>query len=146
MTTTRPSLPVVVGIDGSAAAITAALWAVDEAVDRDIPLRLVHVVPAADSDNSFASETEHALMSLCAADAAVRATGKPVKVETAVVRGRTRVGLLRESREAAMMRVGAVGTEPAADRAVSREADLGRLRRHGTRRRAAVAPEVEPAE
>ncbi|HUL98915.1 MAG TPA: universal stress protein [Mycobacterium sp.] len=102
MTTTRPSLSVVVGIDGSAAAMAAALWAVDEAVDRDVPLRLVHVVPAANSDNSFARETEHANTSLHAADAAVRATGKPVKVETAVVRGGTRVALLRESQEMGM--------------------------------------------
>jgi len=37
------SLPpsVVVGIDGSRAAVRAALWAVDAAVSRDIPLRLV---------------------------------------------------------------------------------------------------------
>ena len=33
--------PVVVGIDGSRPGIDAALWAVDEAVSRDIPLRLV---------------------------------------------------------------------------------------------------------
>ena len=36
------SVPVVVvGIDGSRSAVDAALWAVDEAVSRDIPLRLV---------------------------------------------------------------------------------------------------------
>ena len=109
MTTTRPSSSVVVGIDGSAAAMAVALWAVDEAVDRDVPLRLVHVVPAANSDDSFAWETEHAHTSLRAADAAVRATGKPVKVETALVRGGTRAALLRESRAAAMMCVGSVG-------------------------------------
>ena len=33
--------PVVVGIDGSKAAIRAALWAVDEAASRDTPLRLL---------------------------------------------------------------------------------------------------------
>ncbi len=31
---------VVVGVDGSRAAVDAALWAVDEAIARDIPLRL----------------------------------------------------------------------------------------------------------
>ena len=36
----------IVGIDGSKAALRAALWAVDEAVSRDTPLRLVHVAPA----------------------------------------------------------------------------------------------------
>ena len=36
-----PSPAVVVGIDGSRPAVDAALWGVDEAVHRDIPLRLV---------------------------------------------------------------------------------------------------------
>ena len=35
---------VVVGVDGSHAAVNAAKWAVDEAIGRQIPLRLVHVV------------------------------------------------------------------------------------------------------
>ena len=35
---------VVVGIDGSRSAVDAALWAVDEAVSRDIPLRLVYAI------------------------------------------------------------------------------------------------------
>jgi Universal stress protein family len=38
-------LSVVVGIDGSRAAVDAASWAADEAVSRDIPLRLVYVGP-----------------------------------------------------------------------------------------------------
>ena len=36
---------VVVGVDGSKAAIGAAMWAIDEAISRELPLRLVHVVP-----------------------------------------------------------------------------------------------------
>jgi len=32
---------VVVGVDGSRSALLAALWAVDEAVDRGVPLQLV---------------------------------------------------------------------------------------------------------
>ena len=36
----RPAC-VVVGVDGSRNAVTAALWAVDEALQRDVPLRLV---------------------------------------------------------------------------------------------------------
>ena len=36
---------IVVGIDGSDAAINAAKWAVTEAVSRNIPLRLIHAVP-----------------------------------------------------------------------------------------------------
>jgi nucleotide-binding universal stress UspA family protein len=40
---------VVVGIDGSRNALTAALWAVDEAVERDIPLRLVYAIDPRDT-------------------------------------------------------------------------------------------------
>ena len=35
---------VVVGVDGSRTALHAALWAIDEAVARDVPLRLVYVI------------------------------------------------------------------------------------------------------
>ena len=34
------SAPVVVGVDGSDAAINAAKWAIDEAISRDVPLRI----------------------------------------------------------------------------------------------------------
>ena len=44
--------PVIVGIDGSQAAIAAVLWSVDEAVGRGVPLHLVAVIkqghPSAD--------------------------------------------------------------------------------------------------
>ena len=39
-----PQRSVVVGIDASQAAIQAAEWAVDEAVSREVPLRLVEVI------------------------------------------------------------------------------------------------------
>ena len=39
---------VVVGVDGSCSATAAALWAIDEAVSGDIPLRLLHAVPHRD--------------------------------------------------------------------------------------------------
>ena len=42
--TTSSAPSVVVGIDGSRTALDAALWAVDEAVSRDIPLRLVYAI------------------------------------------------------------------------------------------------------
>jgi nucleotide-binding universal stress UspA family protein len=35
------TLPVIVGIDGSKAAVRAALWAAGEAVSRDVPIRLL---------------------------------------------------------------------------------------------------------
>jgi nucleotide-binding universal stress UspA family protein len=57
----------------------------------------------------LALETDQPHPALRAADAAVRATRMQVKVETAVVRGGSRVELLHESREAAMKCVGSVG-------------------------------------
>lgn len=39
----NPLTPVIVGVDGSQAAIQAALWAIDEAISRDVPLRLIAV-------------------------------------------------------------------------------------------------------
>ncbi len=44
MTNAADIRPVVVGVDGSQAALAATLWAVDEAVDREVPLRLVHAI------------------------------------------------------------------------------------------------------
>jgi nucleotide-binding universal stress UspA family protein len=41
---TTTQFPIVVGIDGSQAAVRAAEWAVDEAVSREVPLRLVEVI------------------------------------------------------------------------------------------------------
>jgi nucleotide-binding universal stress UspA family protein len=41
---TQAPLPIVVGVDGSQAAIQAAEWAIDEAVSREVPLRLVAVI------------------------------------------------------------------------------------------------------
>lgn len=100
--------PVVVGIDGSHTAIHAALWAVDEAVSRDTALRLVHVIdrPAAQDDSLEVQSAEAALR---AADAAIQETHKPVKVETAIVRGKPQTALIEESRAAAMICVGSVG-------------------------------------
>ena len=37
----------VVGIDGSDAGVAAAVWAADEAIARDVPLRLVHAADVA---------------------------------------------------------------------------------------------------
>ena len=37
---------VVVGVNGSQAAVSAAKWAIDEAISRQMPLRLVYVTRA----------------------------------------------------------------------------------------------------
>ena len=107
------SAPVVVGVDGSDAAINAAKWAIDEAISRDVPLRLVHVThiegqPAA-SEDEFRLEVQYAESSLRAATAAVEATGKHVKIETEILWGSPANVLINESRNASMVCVGSVG-------------------------------------
>jgi nucleotide-binding universal stress UspA family protein len=111
--TSQPS--VVVGIDGSQAAIQAAEWAVDEAISREIPLRLVEVIPEQVEPAPLASvgnvrmELEYGETALRIASAAVEATGKPVKVETVILQGNPVATLIAESRVAEMICVGSVG-------------------------------------
>lgn len=104
---TAPS--VVVGVDGSRGAVRAALWAADEAVSRDIPMRLIAAVtPHADPDEdarllaAAESATQHAAN-------AVVATERPVKIEVEILRGKPTPTLVGASRTAAMICVGAVG-------------------------------------
>jgi nucleotide-binding universal stress UspA family protein len=106
--------PVVVGIDGSRAAIGAAQWAVDEAVSRDVALRLVYVIHMAGAspdttDEDFRVEVVYAELALRAAHLAVETSGQPVKVETAVLRGDLVNVLVEESSAATMMCVGSAG-------------------------------------
>ena len=109
----KSSAPVVVGVDGSDAAINATQWAVDEAISRDVALRIVHVThiegqPAAPEDG-FRLDVQYAESSLRAATAAVKATGKPVNVETEILWGSPDTALINESRNASMVCVGSVG-------------------------------------
>jgi nucleotide-binding universal stress UspA family protein len=105
--------PIVVGIDGSKAAIRAALWAVDEAVSRDVPVRLLYAIEHRDTVNA---DSEAAARELATAEIAVRraltaieATGQPVKIETEIVQGPPLGSLIGASAFAAMVCVGAVG-------------------------------------
>lgn len=108
---------VLVGIDGSDTAIGAALWAVDEAVSRSVPLRLLYVIRTKDvittsdlpSADAYAREVEHAKTALRTAQAAVQASGEPVKVETAILEGPPGTALIGESDGAEMICVGTVG-------------------------------------
>ncbi len=117
MTDNQPSAAVVVGIDGSQAAVRAARWAVDEAIARDLPLRLVAVIPPESTTTSakppssepIPLDLEYAETVLREADAAILATGKPVKVDTAIVPGNPTEVLLAESRTAELVCVGSVG-------------------------------------
>ena len=83
---TQPA--VVIGVDGSAVAQHAALWAVDEAVSRGIPLRLVHVVDSEDvKPDDSARRRAAAESAVCRVVAAVEATEKPVSIEVDIVEG-----------------------------------------------------------
>jgi nucleotide-binding universal stress UspA family protein len=104
--------PIVVGVDGSAASVEAALWAVDEAVHRDVPLRLVsvtNILRARVPESARCLEFEYAETALRHTSAAIAATGKPVKVETEVLWGPPANALVEESRHAAMVCVASVG-------------------------------------
>ena len=104
---------IVVGIDGSDAAINAAKWAVIEATSRDIALRLIHAIPELKADappGDDSLDIEYGETALRAASAALHAMGQPVKIEADVIRGSTESVLINESRNAAMVCVGSVGT------------------------------------
>jgi nucleotide-binding universal stress UspA family protein len=101
---------VVVGVDGSQASVNAARWAVDEAIRRRLPLRLVYVIARMGARIASARtaewELERGEMALRQADCAVQDTGRPVEVETAVYSGQPEHILLNESRDAALVCVG----------------------------------------
>ena len=104
---------VVVGVDGSRAAIRAALWAVDEAVSRDIPLRLVSAVDQGEDDDvhpdGAARRLAMAEIAVRSAIMAVESTDKPVKIEVEITQGLPTSTLVQASRSAVMVCVGAVG-------------------------------------
>src|SRR5271154_2925147 len=100
---------VVVGIDGSAAALNAAKWAVTEAISRDVPLRLIHAIPQLPpgepgSDQNM--DIEYGETALRAASAALHAMGEPVKIEADVLHGSPETILIDESRHAALICLG----------------------------------------
>lgn len=102
----------VVGIDGSDAAINAAKWAVVEAISRDIPLRLVYAIPERKADalpSDPLIDVECGEAALRAASAALHAMTAEVKLETDLVSGSPADALVEESLHAAMVCVGSVG-------------------------------------
>ena len=102
--------PIIVGIDGSRAAIAAVLWAVDEAISRTVPLRLISVIKQTHpSPEDHARDLAHAEESLRKAQFAVEASGKIVKLETEILRGPAGPVLVEASRDAGMVCIGSVG-------------------------------------
>lgn len=104
----RPA--VIVGIDGSQAAIHAAEWAADEALGRGVSLLMLAILKATHpSADDYHRDLAHAETSLQAARVAVEAKGIPVKVETEILRGQPGAILISESDDAEMVCVGSVG-------------------------------------
>jgi nucleotide-binding universal stress UspA family protein len=101
---------VVVGINGSQAAVNAAKWAIDEALRRQMPLRLVYVIPRRRAQIGPPPpsewELERAETALSQADCAVQSAKKPVEVETAVLSGDPAQVLVNAAQDAAMVCVG----------------------------------------
>lgn len=93
---------IVVGIDGSRGAVQAALWAIDEAVSREVPLRLLSVADT--PDGQAAAE-----VAVRAAAAAVEEAGRTVRLETQVIVGAPTPTLIDASATAAMICIGAEG-------------------------------------
>ena len=113
MRETAPLAPaVVVGIDGSSPAIGAALWAVAEAVDRDLPLRLLYAIEPRDSTKSdcasIARDFAGAEIAVRHAAMAIESVDQPVKIEVEIVHDRAVTALVAASHSAAMVCVGAV--------------------------------------
>lgn len=100
---------VVVGVNGSQAAVNAAKWAIDEALSRQMPLRLVYVIHReAQTGSALISEweLERAETALSEASCAVQSAGKPVEVETAVLSGDPAQELINASQDSALVCVG----------------------------------------
>lgn len=113
MNESKRERPIVVGIDGSKAALQAALWAVDEAVDRDAPLRLLHAIEQRNGRDTgpeaLARMFSAAETAIGRALTAIEATGRQVKTGMEIVRGPAITSLMEASASAAMICVGAVG-------------------------------------
>jgi nucleotide-binding universal stress UspA family protein len=111
--THQGSSSVLVGIDGSRAAVAAALWAVDEAVNRHIPVRLVYAIEphaGGEADQEIAARRfATAELAIRQAVTAVESTNKPVKTEVEILHGKATAELLQASGSAALLCVGAVG-------------------------------------
>jgi nucleotide-binding universal stress UspA family protein len=106
-----PPKSVIVGIDGSQAAIRAARWAVDEVAGTDIPLRLFHVI-----NTNPSTDPDKARVELVAAEELVRVacravdeSGKPLKLETEIIHGQPVPVLLAASCSTTLLCIGDKG-------------------------------------
>ena len=110
MTTTTS--PVIVGIDGSEAAVNAALWAVDEALARGLPLQLLYATkPKHLGTDDYDADIHRGREALQSACAAIEAAGKAVDIRTDLVDGPAAVALVERSAQAELICVGTVGID-----------------------------------
>lgn len=105
--------PVIVGVDGSDAALHAVRWAVVEAHARRVPLRLVHVI---DTENDFpfvadelADEETVGRESLEAAREAATIEDYTVDIDVELLRGRVNRAFVDLSEKASLLVVASVG-------------------------------------
>jgi nucleotide-binding universal stress UspA family protein len=107
-----PPKSVVVGVDGSQAAIRAARWAVDEIAGTDIPLRLLYVTEANPGASPSAGRAARAAAEEIVHDAytAIDVMGEPLKVEMEVIEGQPVPALIAASRFTSLLCVGDTGS------------------------------------
>ena len=98
------SKPVVVGVDGSRAALNAVRWAVAEAEYRDAPLRLIRAV-------AKGQRPQCPDPVLSAAEGEVTRAGRPVRFESERVVGDAGEVLVAESSHSHMVCIGVPGRE-----------------------------------
>jgi nucleotide-binding universal stress UspA family protein len=105
--------PVIVGIDGSAQAENAAMWAMDEALHRGVPVRLISVIRTDLTGPLTAEEYESAVSdakdALRAVQEAANRANRPVEIATSIEQGSPAGVLLTESADAEMICLGATG-------------------------------------
>ncbi|MEY8017633.1 universal stress protein [Mycobacterium servetii] len=106
-----PPKSVVVGVDGSQAAIRAARWAVDEVDGTDVPLRLLYVARTDPGAGPLEARAALAAAEEVVQDAysAIEALGRSVKVETEVLEGEPVPTLVAASRSTGLLCVGDTG-------------------------------------
>ncbi|MEU9997501.1 universal stress protein [Streptomyces sp. NPDC050848] len=114
--------PLVVGVDGSDASLTALDWAVDEAVRHGLPLRIVHaslweryegVVPAWATERPSGQILAENIVGTAAERARRRAPDLPLTTD--VLAEDESTALLREGQEGAILVVGSRGRGEFAD-------------------------------
>ena len=101
---TPPRGPVVVGVDGSRSALNAVTWAVAEAVDRDVPLRIVHALGAEPEPRPGQNDAVSHV--LARAEDAAHQADDSVSTEVVTSLGRPGDVLVCESRRASLICVG----------------------------------------